>query len=180
MANPLTWGKRAPLLLALPVFVLPLLFGGQRSSVPHSHLQAHQRQPQFQDWSTRHVLYPRYGTLAALEAARQDPRAQLHWREVDQQTQASRFAAAQRQLHSLLLFRFPRTGPGRFPSRGSTDLHGDWNISLGGGSTAAGQFPAKFSFDTTVAADCTNDFVTFPVNVNGGAAQPNIVAFNNL
>jgi len=99
---------------------------------------------------------------------------------VDQQTQASRFAAAQRQLHSLLLFRFPRTGPGRFPSRGSTDLHGDWNISLGGGSTAAGQFPAKFSFDTTVAADCTNDFVTFPVNVNGGAAQPNIVAFNNL
>jgi len=180
MANSLPWGKRAPLLLALPVFVLPLLLGSQRSSVPPSQLQAHQRQPQFQDWSTRHTFYSRYGTMAALEAAHRDPRALSQWRHMEQRKQLVHFPARQEQLHSLLLFRFPGTGRGRFPARGASDLQSDWNISLGAGATSAGQFPAKFSFDTSVAPSCTGDFVVFPVNVDGTATQPNLVAFRNL
>jgi len=164
MANPLPWGKRAPLLLALPVFVLPLLLGGQRSSVPPPQLQAHQRQPQFQDWSTRHTLYSRYGTMATLEAARRNPRALFQWRQMEQHKQLAHFPDRRQQLHSLLLFRSPGTGRGRYPTRGASDLQSDWNISLGAGATSAGQFPAKFSFDTSVAPSCASDFVVFPVS----------------
>src|SRR5262249_38959748 len=70
--------------------------------------------------------------------------------------------------------------PGRFPNRNTTNAHPDWNISLGTGTTAAGMFPAKYSFDTAATPSCTNDFVVFPVSANGSATQPNLVAFNNL
>jgi hypothetical protein len=56
----------------------------------------------------------------------------------------------------------------------------DWSISLGTAGTANAMYPAKFTFDVTVAPSCANDFVVFPVNAAGGAAQANIVAFNNL
>ena len=46
--------------------------------------------------------------------------------------------------------------------------------------TALAMYPAKYTFDTTVAPSCANDFVVFSVNANGGAAQPNLVAFNQL
>jgi len=124
--------------------------------------------------------------MAALEAASRDPRAQFRWRELDQQAQVSRFAAAQRQLRSLLMFRMPGSPgrfpvpPGRFPNRNSSSGHTDWNISLGSGTTPAGMFPAKYSFDTAATPSCANDFVVFPVNANGSATQPNLVAFNNL
>jgi hypothetical protein len=182
MANSLRWGKRAPLLLALPVFVLPLLLGGQRSSVPPSRLQAHQRQPQFQDWSTRHTLYSRYGTMAVLEAASRDPRAQFRWRESERR-QLGQLASRQfaLQSESLRALRAPwRPGPGRFPARASTNLHTDWAINLGAAGTAPSMYPAKYSFDVNAAASCTNDFVVFPVNSNGSSAQPNLVAFNYL
>src|SRR4029077_8675259 len=183
MVNPLPWGKRVPLLLVVPVFVLPLLVGRQRSSVPFSPSRA--RQPEFSDWSTRHTLYPRYGTMAALEAAGRDPRAQFRWREQNRQVQPSRIAAAQSHLRSLLMFRFPAPGrlpvpPGRFPNRSSSGVQRDWNISLGSGTTAAGQVPAKFSFDTSATPSCANDFAVFPVNANGTPTQPNLVRFNNL
>src|SRR5215813_12387241 len=104
MSNPLAWGKRASLLLVLPSFVLPLLLGEHRSSVrvlSAPQRLAAPRQPQFTDWSTRHTLYSRYATMDALEAAGRDPRAQFHWRSSNQQSQLSRFAAAQDQLRSL-------------------------------------------------------------------------------
>jgi hypothetical protein len=56
----------------------------------------------------------------------------------------------------------------------------DWSINLGTAGTANSMYPAKFTFDVTVAPSCANDFVVFPVNAVGGAAQANIVAFNNL
>jgi hypothetical protein len=64
--------------------------------------------------------------------------------------------------------------------RRANPIHRDWSISLGGGTTAPNQFPAKFTFDVNATPSCTTDFAVFPVNVNGGAAQPNIVAFRNL
>jgi hypothetical protein len=161
MRTPLPWSGRIALLAFLPAGLLPLLLAAPRAARPV------QPQSRFHDWTTHHVVYPQIGTLKALEAARSDPRAMFRWREVEQA-----------QGHPVADFwrrhRHPR------PPRRHNDLHTDWNISLGGGSTAPGQFPAKFTFDTTVAPNCVNDFAVFPVNVNGGAAQPNIVAFNNL
>jgi hypothetical protein len=182
MANALPWGKHAPLLLALPMFVLPLLVGGQRSSTPALQPQAHERQPQFQDWSTRHTLYSRYGTMAVLEAANRDPRALFRWRESERRELAQR--APDRfgsRFDSGRSLRAPwRPGPGRFPVRSSADVHRDWSIYLGLGGTPPGMFPAKYVFDTTVAPDCANDFVVFPINADGSATQANIVAINNL
>src|SRR5262244_190312 len=182
MAHPPSWGRRIPLLLFLTGCVLPLLLAEQRSSAPVFRLSA--PQSQFQDWSTRHALYSRFGTMATLEAARRDPRAQFRWREMDRQAQIAQIQARQQRLRSSLFFRFPRrTPPGRFPARGSADIHRDWSIDLGNGTTAAGQFPAKFTFDTSAtvtSGNCTTDFVVFPVNANGTANQSNLVAFNNL
>jgi hypothetical protein len=142
-------------------------------------LQPAPRQSSFHDWSMHHVLYSRFGTMAALEAARRDPRAGFHWREMDRQTQASRFAAQQRNLRSLLMFRFP-TQPGRFPARSSSTPHIDWSINLGAAGTAPAMYPAKYTFDTTLAPSCANDFVVFAINADGSATQANLVAFNNL
>jgi hypothetical protein len=171
MARPLPWGGRIALLLLLPAGLLPLFTTVQRS-VPQPP------SPRFHDWSTRHAIYSQTGTSAMLEAARSDPRALFRWREVEQRQQANRFVQSS-QMRDFLMFRF-RRGPSPFPVRGRADIHADWNINLGGGTTAPAQFPAKFSFNTTAPADCTNDFVVFPVNVAGSNTQPNIVAFNNL
>jgi hypothetical protein len=118
--------------------------------------------------------------MAQLEAARRDPRAMFRWREMEQREFAEREA---QRLPLVNFFRFRRPPPGHFPVRGASDIHADWSISLGTGGTAPGQYPAKFNFDTTVAvtaANCTSDFIVFPVNVAGSGTQPNIVAFNNL
>jgi hypothetical protein len=160
-------GRRVVLLFVLMACLLPLVLAGPQS-IPRV-----QPQSRVHDWSTQHVLYSRFGTMAALEAARRDPRAIFRWRETEQQRLTLQDAAQER---SLLYFR-----RGHRPQpRPLGDFHADWNISLGTGASAFGQFPAKFSFDTTLAPSCTADFVVFPVNVNGSATQPNIVAFNNL
>src|SRR3981081_816979 len=118
----------------------------------------------FHDWTTHHVVYPQSGTLGALHAAENDPRAMFRWRDAEHD-------------RSRDIFQFLRR---RRPRRERGNLHRDWSISLGTGTTAPGQFPAKFSFDVAAARDCITDFVVFPLNVNGAAAQPNLVAFNRL
>lgn len=66
----------------------------------------------------------------------------------------------------------------------------DWGMSLGaGGSTGVPVsgttwfpvYPAKFSFDTTAAPDCTKDYVVFPTNLAGVKnGQASIIAYNKL
>ncbi len=51
---------------------------------------------------------------------------------------------------------------------------------LSGGAFAAGQYPAKFSFDITATPDCTNDFVVYNTGILGSSSAANIVAFNQL
>src|ERR1700722_1238419 len=54
----------------------------------------------------------------------------------------------------------------------------DWGMSLlSGGAFAAGQYPAKFSFDITATPDCTNDFVVYNTGILGSSSAANIVAF---
>ncbi len=152
---------RTALLLLLVCAMLPLVFAGRQRTVlqPQVH--------RLHDWSSRYALYPRFGNLSALEAARTDPRAQMRWREVDR-NQENSYSFFRRRL----FFRPP------IPQQRAVGR--DWSISLGTGTVAPGQFPAKFTFDVTAAPSCSTDFVVFPVNVNGSATQPNLVAFNNL
>ena len=113
-----------------------------------------------QDWSRRHVVYPRFGPIQSLIEAQRDPRAILSWQE-QWRKDWRRFNAR------------------RHPHLATTAIHRDWSISLGTGTTAAGMFPAKFGFDPTAVPTCA-DFAVFPVNATGSATQPNIVAFQNL
>ena len=114
-----------------------------------------------QDWSHRHVVYPRVGEIQSLIAVQNEPRALLSWQ-----------AAAREGW---------RRGRGFPPTRGpETEMHRDWSISLGAGGMAAAMYPAKFSFDPNAAADCLNDVLMYSVNVATSATQPNIVGFNNL
>jgi len=116
---------------------------------------------------TRH-LFPNWD-FRGPRSCRSDPRAIFRWHEVEQaQTQ-------QRQLRSFA--RFGRRPPRRFRSGRRERLQRDWSINLGTAGTANAMYPAKFTFDVTVAPSCANDFVVFPVNAAGSAAQPNIVAF---
>jgi hypothetical protein len=133
------------------------LSGREAKTVAH-------RVPTFRDWSTRHMVYPAFGTLERLRAVQSDPRAQFAWWEFDQ-----------RHGRSLPILRRRNSIFGV----GGHQIQRDWSISLGTGTTAPAQFPAEFSLDVTTP-DCTNDFVVFPVAVNGSATQPNIVAFNKL
>jgi hypothetical protein len=171
VTRPLPRGGRFAALLLIPVGLLPLLFGGQRS---FQHVPA----PRFHDWSTRHVVYSQTGTSRALEAARTDPRAIFRWREAEQREFAQR-AFGPRQSFSILQFR-GRPQPRRFPLRKPEGMQRDWSISLGTAGTAASMYPAKFTFDVTAAPSCPSDFIVFPVNAAGSATQANIVAFNNL
>jgi len=111
-----------------------------------------------QDWSGHHMAYARYGSLKALLAAQQDPRAITAWEDAF------------------------RKDWNRWKHGTSTQVteHRDWSINLGSGGTAASMYPAKYNFSPTATPDCTNDYVVFPINVAGTSSQPNIVAFNNL
>jgi hypothetical protein len=121
-----------------------------------------------QDWSHRHVVYPRVGPIQSLIALQHDSRAILSWQ-----------AAIREDWHRA-------RNPRRFHSVQS-DVHTDWSISLGGGTTAPAMYPAKYTFDVNATPTCAvgtgvpiPDYIVYPVNVAGSITQPNIVAFNNL
>jgi hypothetical protein len=114
-----------------------------------------------QDWSRRHVVFPRLGPIEGLIAVQRDHRALLSWQE-----------EARKDWQRSRLPRRPRAP--------QAEMKRDWNISLGTGSTAAAMFPAKFGLDVNATASCANDFIVYPVNVAGSITQPNIVGFNNL
>jgi hypothetical protein len=151
--------------LFVPLILVPLVEAVRNTSQPIAVAR-------FQDWSTRHAIYSRTGTSAALEAARQDPRAQIRWRDLESR-ETSRRALPE------LVFRFGGW-PRHVPTRHSTPIQRDWSIYLGASGTAPSMYPAKFSFDVTATPSCANDFVVFPINSAGSGTQPNIVAFNNL
>jgi hypothetical protein len=67
---------------------------------------------------------------------------------------------------------------------GGSSIHRDWSQSLGSGATpGAGNYPAKFSFSTTVAncgSATTPDYVVYSTGLLGSGSQASIVAFDNL
>ena len=123
-----------------------------------------------QDWSRRHVAYPRIGSVESLIAVQHDPRALLSWQSAERDD----WHRKRKDRHSHDRDR------DHDHDDVQSGIHRDWSISLGAGSTAPSMYPAKFGFDPNATPDCTTDFVVFPVNVAGSATQPNLVAFNNL
>lgn len=111
-----------------------------------------------QDWSGHHLAYARFGSLKALVAAQEDPRAIDAW-------QAAFRKDWNRWKHG---------------TNTKTTEHRDWSISLGTGSMGASMYPAKFNFSPTATPSCANDFVVYTVDTPGITGQPNIVAFNQL
>ncbi len=66
--------------------------------------------------------------------------------------------------------------PGREAHSFRTELKEDWSVSLGPtAGVAAGQSPAKFSFDVNAAPSCTADYAVFPVNASTGYTQANVI-----
>jgi hypothetical protein len=130
-----------------------------------------QRNGIVQDWSRRHVAYPRVGPIKSLIAVEHDPRAVLSWQAAARED----WHRARRNWH----FR-DRVSDNGQNAAAPNAIHRDWSIGLGNGSTAPAMFPAKFGFDPNATPDCANDFVVFPVNIAGSSTQPNLVAFNNL
>ena len=126
------------------------------------------------DWSHRHLIFSRPGSPEQLARVSEDLRyeQQLHRRE-----QALTLPAS---LADETVGAFAPEGP----NRGGRKLKGDWSVDLGsGGSVGAGNYPAKFSFDSTTAncgAAATPDFVVFSTGLSGGANQADIVAYDNL
>jgi hypothetical protein len=114
-----------------------------------------------QDWSNHHAVYPRVGPIQSLIAVQHDPRALQSWQ--DSLRKDWRRYYRRHQFHGA-----------------NAGVHTDWSISLGGGTTAQNQYPAKFTFNPNAPADCTTDFVVFPVNIVGTPTQANLVGFNNL
>ncbi|HYV33115.1 MAG TPA: hypothetical protein VEO53_18650, partial [Candidatus Binatia bacterium] len=56
----------------------------------------------------------------------------------------------------------------------------DWSVTLNNGNTPLNMYPAKYTFDVNAAPSCTNDFVVFALDVDGGSGQANLIGFNNL
>lgn len=148
--------SRGPLLAGVCILSLAVLPG-----IGENAQRAGKRVPEFFDVSMRHFVYPMTGPMDKMIAAQRDPRAVMIWQ------------------HQLGRQYWRGRTPERTNNPASTS-HRDWSIYLGSGGTAAAQYPAKYSFDTTAAPNCTSDFVVYPVNANGSATQPNIVALNQL
>jgi hypothetical protein len=126
------------------------------------------------DWSHRHLIFSSPGSPEQLARVSEDPRyqQQLHRRE-----QALTLPA--RLADEAVGAVAPES-----PNRGGKKLNDDWSEDLGsGGSVGAGNYPAKFSFDSTTAncgTAATPDFVVFSTGLSGAVNQANIVAYDNL
>ncbi len=76
-------------------------------------------------------------------------------------------------------------GGGRGSGADDGSLQKDWSMRSGpGGKVSAGQFPAKFSFDESMAfcdSDTTPDFVVFPTGLKGVTnSSSSILAYDNI
>jgi hypothetical protein len=136
-----------------------------------------QRAPIFQDWSTRHVVYPRTGPMASMQSAARDPRAGFRWSQALMPGGGALFTGSA-PLGGLpgspFVARFRR------PFARPDSMQRDWAVNLGAGGTAPSMYPAKFGFDVSAPPSCTNDYVVFPVDAAGGTTQPDIVALYYL
>ena len=117
------------------------------------------------DWSFRQVMHHSANTPEFTDAAQAEPRVLYNWMYRNSKNGATPNAQASH---------------GRLKVHPPTSLKVDWNAPLGIGTLAPNMFPAKYTFDPNATPSCSTDYVVYALNVQGSAAQPNLVAFNNL
>jgi hypothetical protein len=130
------------------------------------------------DWTYRHLVVSGRPSAANLEAAKTEPRILFHLaaRNLHREAASSDQAgyAPENDLSAGI-------GESAFVIRKKPPLRRDWSVSLGAGSVAPNNFPAKYSFDINATPDCLNDYVVFALNVAGVTnGQANIVGVNRL
>ncbi len=116
-----------------------------------------------QDWSTHHIVVSR-DTVAQHPEMMNDPRV--------------RYQAMQR-WHSQNSQASPDLAQATSAINNSSSS--DWNVSLVKGHVSANMYPAKYSFDPSLAPSCLNDYVVFGIAASGvTGGQANLIGFNNL
>lgn len=128
------------------------------------------------DWSSRHVVHP--AGFTAEQAARMwnDPRVYASWLLHGNAPLLGKAAVPSGPSVPVPI------APGDFHKRSSAanqsataTMKTDWAINLGtAGGVAQGMYPAKYNYDTTQAASCTNDFAVFPVNASTGSTRATV------
>ncbi len=160
-----SWRSRVAQIL-LGVFALALIaVPGANAGEEHEHLVT--------DWSHRHLVYSEPHSLMKRFELSRDTRYAQQWRRKN----------AERRGLDRDEWRWRRAL--EHPDK----LHGDWSVNLGSGATVgAGNYPAKFSFDST-SANCAApppgsgqqpDFVVYNTSQPGSSSQATIAAFTNL
>ncbi len=160
-----SWRIRlAQILLGAAIVIALVVVRGAKAGDEPVHLVT--------DWSHRHVVFSNPTSLIRRFQLSSDPRYREQW---------VRRNAERRGDRDEWRWRRAPEDPAH--------LHGDWSVDMGSGATVgAGNYPAKFSFDST-SAYCANptppagqqpDFVVYNTSLAGTSSQATIVAFDNL
>lgn len=130
------------------------------------------------DWTHRHVIFSQPSTEAQMKRVAQEPR---FWQQSERINAIRRLPPESDAAASVL------ENPGRLPKLvgpKKSRVRADWSLDLGsGGSVGAGNFPAKYSFQTTTASCATDpnpDFVVYSTGLTGTSTQATIAAYDNL
>lgn len=131
------------------------------------------RVPLITDWTSRHVIFSQPRTPEQAARIQKDVRYQQQ--------------IARHTIRPVLSRKVHKRGWGWFQhlQRGNKkSLHRDWAFSLGdGASVGAGNFPAKYSFSSTVAVcggSPNPDFIVYPTGVTPSPTQAGVVGLTNL
>jgi hypothetical protein len=111
----------------------------------------HQHVGRVLDWSYRHLVVSGGLSPANLEAAKMEPRILFHLAGRNLHREASSSGQAGDGSENDLS---PSLGGSPFVIRKKPPLRRDWSVSLGAGSVAPNNFPAKYSFDINANPDC--------------------------
>jgi len=162
------WLSRAESVLGA-TFLLVFFMGGQTSTQAPRENATHLPN----DWSHRHLVFSAPAN---------------YWQAVELQKETRYSHQYLRQHVSSLIPTLTSPNHGELEEQRDEDnrarrpmrkrQHKDWAVSLGAGAfMAAGQFPAKFTFDVNATPSCTADYVAFTTSVSS-ALQ--IVGFDDL
>lgn len=128
------------------------------------------------DWSHHHVIFSRPANARAAARIERNPR---YWQQFARRNIARVLSDNGNTPIDASAFARSKAA-GRTPAR----MHRDWAESMGSGaSVGAGNFPAKYTFQTTTA-NCGNatspDFTVYSTGLTGSSNQASIIAYDNL
>ena len=122
------------------------------------------------DWSHRHLVFSQPKTPEQAQRVTQDLR---YWQQLHRSDARLLRSASQ-----------PAGASNPFEQGRQSGLRRDWAENMGSSAaTGAGNYPAKFSFDSTTAncgGTAQPDFVVFGTGVAGSPTQASIIAYDNL